>query len=183
MEINWITDVIVPLGASLIGGVLALVGALITIGREKAELRKERFEKAKPILINYSINTITKLEEMSIYTFRSDEEKSSASIIGVFKNTDNGIVFFDYIETETKVYKPINNVTVDKNTIFCLKLENINGENFKKCNVFCHDIFRTQYCYQANFKVNSSIGRMAIVIGSIYRVCEKKNKIEFLPCD
>ena len=71
MEINWITDVVVPLGAALIGGTLALIVVLITLSREKKELKNERIEKAKPVLINYLDDAIDRSELMPTFVFKA----------------------------------------------------------------------------------------------------------------
>lgn len=117
MEINWITDVIVPLGSALIGGLLALLGVLITLCREKKELKKERIERAKPILINYSLAAVERSSFVPVFIFKSNEGENINILEGVFKNTDNGIAFIDYIKTETKTYMPVDSATVDKNMV------------------------------------------------------------------
>ena len=169
MEINWIADVVVPLVSALIGGALALAGVLITLGREKKELKKERVEKAKPVLINYPDDAINRSELTPTFTFKANEGGSRGTLIGVFKNTDNGIAFLDCIKTETKTYLPINNVTIDKNTVFRIHLINIGGETMKKCSILCHDIYGTNYCYQAHFDCKAA-NRNDIVIDSIKRI-------------
>ncbi|MBQ2729895.1 MAG: hypothetical protein IJF69_03895 [Clostridia bacterium] len=170
MEINWITDVIVPLGSALIGGLLALLGVLITLCREKKELKKERIERAKPILINYSLAAVERSSFVPVFIFKSNEGENINILEGVFKNTDNGIAFIDYIKTETKTYMPVDSATVDKNMVFRVQLINITGESLKTFSIFCHDIYGTKYTYKARFKPNGS-GANGIIIGEIER-CE-----------
>ena len=170
MEINWIADVMVPLGSALIGGLLALLGVLITLCREKEELKKERIEKAKPILNNYSLTAVDRSNFVPVFVFKSNEGENINILEGVFKNTDNGIAFIDYIKTETKTYMPVDSVTVDKNMVFRIQLKNITGESLKFCSIFCHDIYGTKYSYKASFKSNGS-GADSIIIDEIER-CE-----------
>lgn len=169
MEINWITDVVVPLGSALIGGTLALIGVLITLSREKKELKNERIEKAKPVLINYPDDTIDRSKLMPSFVFKASEGDTRGTLTGVFKNTDNGIAFIDCVKTETKVYTPVNNATIDKNTIFYIRLANIAGETMKECNILCHDIYGTEYCYKAHFDCKAA-SRSDIVIDSMKRI-------------
>lgn len=139
--------------AALIGVFGALLGVLITLLVESNLRRKELKDKAKPIVINYIHNDTTK--KLSGFVFKSDSSDSN-SIIGCFKNTDNGVLFLDYVETETKRYYYSNNSAVDKNTVFLIELKGTSGENLKKCFIHCHDIYGTPYKYNAKFTPQTS---------------------------
>ena len=166
MEINWITDVVIPLASAIIGGMLTLLGVWLTLRYEKKERKSEQIDKAKPIIINYMVHTIENKLHIPKYLFLSGEDSGEEKITGVFKNTDNGILFFDYIETGTKKYYPQHSSAVDKNTVFCVLLNITQGETLKKCIFHCHDIFGTQYTYEADFCFDS--GRQSeIMIGNI----------------
>ena len=134
--------------AALIGVFGALLGVLITLLVESKLRRKELKDKAKPIVINYIHNDTA--EKPSGYIFKSDSTDSDC-IIGCFKNTDNGVLFLDYVETETKRYHYNNNSAIDKNTVFLIELKGISGETLKKCVIYCHDIYGTPYKYSAKF--------------------------------
>ena len=166
MTINWITDIIIPLSSAVIGGILALIGVFITLSHERKERKKEQKDKVKPIIINYMANTARKDTQALKFLFEADEKPRSRDIIGVFKNTDNGILFIDYIETETKKYYTEHSSVVDKNTVFYIYLSITNGETLKKCIIHCHDIFGTKYYYEGRF--NFSDNRQSeIMIGNI----------------
>ena len=166
MEINWITDVVMPLASAIIGGILALLGVWLTLRYEKKERKSEQIDKAKPIIINYMVHAIENKSHIPKYLFLSGEDSGGKEITGVFKNTDNGILFFDCIETETKKYYPQHSSAVDKNTVFYVLLNITKGETLKKCIFHCHDIFGTQYTYEADFCSES--GRQSeIMIGNI----------------
>ena len=111
MEVNWITEILIPLGSALIGGFLALVGVLITLHREKEELKQERIEKAKPVLINYPDSAVDRSVLTPTYKFKANEGEMRGTLIGCFKNTDNGIAFIDCVKTETKTYIPFSYLT------------------------------------------------------------------------
>ncbi len=162
----WITDIITPLLAAVIGGLFALLGVIITLRYEIKTKKKEDIERVKPVLINYSY--ISELEKSSIpkYIFVSDGDTMDAAITGVFKNTDNGILFFDKIVTENKTYIPEDNSTVDKNTAFLVELHNLAGENLKFCKIYCHDILGNKYYYDASFVFEYN-RKTEIVIGNI----------------
>ncbi len=167
MDINWIADVFVPLISAFIGGIFALFSVVATLRHEKKELKLERIEKAKPIVINYMPNAIENKNTTPRYTFVSDGEDIGEQIIGIFKNTDNGLLFLDKISTEVKTYYPKNNnFVVDKNTAFVVILSNLSKENLKSCKIYCHDIFGTQYYYDAEFCFNGS-SASEIIIGNI----------------
>lgn len=151
MEINWITDIAIPLSSAVIGGILALIGVFITLSHERKERKKEQKEKVKPIVINYMANAAKNDSCVLRFLFVADDKPSSSDVIGVFKNTDNGILFIDYIETETKKYYTPHSSVVDKNTVFYIYLQISDGETFKKCVIHCHDVFETKYFYEVEF--------------------------------
>ena len=168
MEINWITDVIMPLSSAVVGGLLALVGVRITLNHEKKERKEEQIEKAKPIIINYMLHAVDNKQPYPKYIFSNTEKTTDKDITGIFKNTDNGILFFDYIETETKKYYPQHSSAVDRNTVFFVSIKIVNGETLKKCIFHCHDIFGTKYYYEASFCFEP--GRQSeLIIGNIQK--------------
>ena len=160
------SDVIVPLLSTAIGAFVSLLGVIITLKNEQKALKKERIEKLKPILINYTCAFAGEESVIPKYMFVSDGEKVDATITGVFKNTDNGILFFDKIVTESKTYIPQDNSTVDKNTVFLLELHNIAGETLKFCRIYCRDILGNEYYYDAEFVFDTN-KQSEIVIGNI----------------
>lgn len=172
MEINWIRDIMMPLLSALIGGFLALLGVFLTLRHEQKERKAEQVDKAKPIVINYMSHAIDKNTSIPKLRFVADKDSKGHMVTGVFKNTDNGILFFDYIETEKHRYYPQHSSAVDKNTVFIVFLEIVNGETFQNCIFYCHDIFETQYYYEASFCFES--GRQSeLLIGNIQKRCIK----------
>ena len=166
MCFNWLTGVFVPLLTTVLGAVVSLLGVIITLRNEQKALKKERIEKLKPILINYTCDFAGNESVIPKYKFVSDGEKVVKTITGVFKNTDNGILIFDKIVTESKKYFPYDNFTVDKNTVFLLELDNIAGESLKSCRIYCRDILGNKYYYDAKFVFDPN-KQSELVIGNI----------------
>ena len=177
MEINWITDVIMPLLSAFIGGILALLGVIVSLKHENNKNKEERLDKAKPIVINYMSMAVDRSIPTPRYILASDEQLTNIEITGVFKNTDNGILFIDYIKTERKKYYPCHSSTVDKNTVFYIKLNVNEGENMKDCALYCHDIFGTRYYYEITFCFEP--GRQSeMLIGNIQSYKVNKHKTQ-----
>lgn len=168
MEINWISDILMPLLSAVIGGLLALLGVYYTLKHEQKERRAEQMDKAKPIVINHIIHAVDKNAPTPKLRFVTGKDSKGAVVTGVFKNTDNGILFIDYIETEKFRYYPQYSSAVDKNTVFLVCLEIVNGETFQNCVIYCHDIFGTPYYYDASFCFESG-GQSELLIGNIQK--------------
>ncbi len=172
MCFNWLTDVIVPLTTSLIGGALALLGVKLTLNNENQAMKQERMEKVKPILINYTCAFDGEKDVMPKYRFTSDREDVGKHIKGIFKNTDCGIAFIDKIVTEKTIYFPETNSAVDKNTAFVVELHNLSNETLKSCQIFCHDLLGNKYYYDAKFVFDIN-KKSEIEIGNIYSISKK----------
>lgn len=147
--------------AALVGVIGTLLGVLIAACIENMRRRKELVNRVKPILINYMRHQIEGEKIVSKYLFVSEGDDSK-DITGVFKNTANGILFFDCIITDTKIYLPKYSATVDKDTAFYLILRNIEGESLKKCQIYCHDILGTQYYYNAHFNFSGKESQIVL---------------------
>ena len=159
---NWLYQNSAVLIAALIGVFGALAGVITTAVIENKRRRKELVDKAKPIIINCPINAIKDRVHVPRYAFLNSDDKGVDSFYGFYKNTDNGIVFLDSIETETKKYLPQRNSAVDKNSTFIIELSIVEGETLKKCRIHCHDIFGNKYYYDAEYVYDHGIKHLLI---------------------
>lgn len=159
---SWVYQNSAVLIAALIGVFGALAGVIITAYIENGRRRKELLDKAKPIIINHPINAVPDRAHIPHYVFRNSTDKDEDEFYGLFKSTDNGIVFLDSIETETRQYLPQRNSAVDKNTVFIIALHIVQGETLKQCRICCHDIFGNKYYYDAEFTYENGIKQLLI---------------------
>ena len=171
MCFSWITDVSTPLAASVIGGLLTLKGAKMTLNNANKAMAQERREKVKPVLINYTCTCIDEERVLPKFVFKSDGEVTSINIKGILKNADGGVVFIDKIVTEKTTYYPEANSTIDKNTAFVIELHNLSNETLKTCNIFCHDVLGYEYYYEAEFVFGIN-AKSKIKIGNIHSLPE-----------
>lgn len=173
---EWIIKNAPVLVASIIGVIGALLGVIISSAIENKRRRKEAKDRAKPILINCMEYQSLNKHDIAIFVFESEDE-SSATVKGVFKNTDNGILLFDYIETETKKYYPVQGSAVGKNEMFVIILQGIANETLKKCRIYCHDIYGIRYFYDAKFLFDSDVHSEIIIQNEVpIEVKGKKQK-------
>ena len=114
---EWITYVLIPLVSALIGGGLTLAGVIVTIKWESKLKKQEEIDRVKPIIISVEEQSLSKHERVYDCVFYSNGD-SNETLNGVFKNTDNGILFIDMLESTSKTYRPLRVITVDKNTYF-----------------------------------------------------------------
>lgn len=148
---NWMIENSGELIAALIGATATIIAVVLTIRMESKQRRKDDITKAKPILINYfSIDKISQ-QKLPRYIFQSESDDTE-KIYGSFKNTDNAIIFIDYIKTETKIYTNNRSVAIDKNIVFLLAIRGLKGETLKECKIYCHDIYGNKYLYNAEFR-------------------------------
>lgn len=175
---EWIIYVLIPLISAIIGGGLTLAGVVVTINWETKQKKQEEIEKVKPIIINYDYAAIESNERFPIFNFYAvdDSVKTEHVFDCLFKNTDNGILFFDYIESERKKYLTFDGAAVDKNTVFCVIIRNIIGESLKGFKIYCHDILGNEYYYEAKYNPKHR-SNGDLIIGTITPVKKSKLKI------
>ncbi len=169
---DWINYILVPLITALIGG---LVGVIITIKWENKQREKEKIDKALPIIINYPKSRTTDNQVVLLCVFQPEGSRKRDYFRGVFKNTGNGIVFFDSIETKTQTYYPVEGSVVDKDTEFRILIGKTEGETLNQCIINCHDIYGNRYYYNAHFCFDSDC-RSEIIIDSNQPIKKKRKR-------
>ena len=171
---QWVTDIIVPLLAALIGGGMTLIGVIITIRHDnknrEEDRKRELIQRAKPILINYAGHRGA--ETTVLYFSESGKEEGGKTIFGSFKNTDNGILTVDKIVAASGnlTYLPVAYSTVDKNTAFIIGITLANyKETFDGWTMYVHDIYDNPYCYRMKFnEKRTSDASYILLSGTIY---------------
>ena len=159
-------NVFINLASAVIGGLIALGGVIITLRTEATARKQERIDNAKPIMINYPSRAIPDQAHVPHYHFWASDDTELKKLYGAFKNTDNGIMFLDSFESESKQYLPQRNSAVDKNEAFIIVLHAPKGETLTKWRIHCHDIYGTKYYYDAEYGQDND-KQQRILIGNI----------------
>ena len=160
--------------AALIGAAVAFLGLIVTEIIAYCRRKNDQIVNTKPILINFLNGSITN-NPLTTYTFKSDSS-DNIDIIGSFKNTDNGIMFLDYVDIGTKRFKPDVFAVVDKNTTFSIQLQGLGGASFdNEIKLYFHDIHGNQYYYRLKQTTSSrKYIRIALVDDEPQKVKRKK---------
>ncbi len=160
--LNWNDQNTVTLVASIIGVFGALLGVIVLSIIENRRRRKELIEKSKPIIINIPYNAITDYAHIPYIVFVGVGTQVPHKTSCYFKNTNNGIAFFDYIETKNKKYIAQHNAAVDKDSVFGVELYLVEGESLTEFKLFCHDIFGNKYKYDVEFDYEDNKGHIYV---------------------
>ncbi len=150
---EWITDVLIPLISAIIGGGLTLAGVIVTIKWEAKQKKQEEIEKVKPIIINTDYDNTKQLKSYLTFEFATAGD-TCTRIFGCFKNTDNGILFIDYIESDSNKYESFADSTVDKNSYFSINMYAGRDEQFNNFKIYCHDVLGNKYYYDTLLMLN-----------------------------
>lgn len=135
--------------SAVIGAAVALFGVIITEIITSCRRKKDKIENAKPIIINYLNESVT-TNPLTTYIFRSDSGDTT-DITGSFKNTDNGLLFLDYVDIGSKRFNPKVFAVVDKNTEFSITLQGLGGASLdNEIRLYFHDVFGNPYYYRLN---------------------------------
>ena len=172
---EWIIENAAILVSAAIGVIGALLGVIITQIVENRRRRKELIDKAKPIVINYTTERSIAEHSVTSYYFETDDDGAGMAS-SLFKNTDNGILFIDHIETQKKKYYPAQVATADKNTVFKVFLPVTKGENFENCALFGRDIYGNLYRYNCRFDFEKDIEHEIVIVDSMPTLISKAAK-------
>lgn len=171
---NWVKDIIIPLISAFMGGLLTFFGTLISFHHEKTVRNQEEIKKIRPVLINQMVHSINDKNTVPRYLFLLDKQvRLKHTITGVFKNTDSGILFFDYIEIKGQKYYPRDSNAVDKNTFFYIMIE-IDNKDASSCRIFFMDAMKNQYHYDAKLCYDSNQSQITILDSLPNRTAKRK---------
>lgn len=149
------TDIIIPIISALIGGGLTVIGVLMTIRHENKKDKEILRLSNKPIF--YRIDPYQEYDYKSAidYQFNFECESRVKQIAGIFKNTDNALLFLNHISVNGKKYFPDFGKVVDKNVIFNIYVnceENI--DNNTEVIMCTNDVLNNEYRYKLNFETS-----------------------------
>ena len=121
MECNEILkDIIIPIIASVIGGLFTVWGVYLTIKYEKEKEKEEKTLSHKPLICR--LDPMQQYDAKDTVDFRLEDYNSeeNGKIFGVIKNTDNAILLIEGVSVNGELYKSVYGNVVDKNQIFNL---------------------------------------------------------------
>ena len=145
-ECETLKDVIIPILASIIGGLFTFIGVYMTIQHEKKKEQEERKLQNKPLFYRLDPRQEYEYKEaVDFYLGVGNFDNKAGQIYGVIKNTDNAILVIEWVSVNGKIYKSLFGNVVDKNQIFNLF---VNVEVIFKIK----DIMNNQYDYKVDIK-------------------------------
>lgn len=146
--ISVITGIVVPLCSALLGGGLTLIGVYLTLKKQDKKDAEVRKLSVRPWIFSYEHVYLTSEHTKCIMV--PDCDSSNAQIAGNIKNTDNGILILDYVESEDAIYKPDNSsFVVEKNSVIeLIIILKDKVETLKSISLYVKDIYGNQYRYK-----------------------------------
>ena len=143
-----LTDIIVPLGSALIGGVLALGGAFLTMMDQHKKEEIARKAAARPWIYSCEEQHFLCNPKLTYSMGVKTPISREITLTGKIKNTDNGLLFLECVKSEKATYHPNGCNVVEKNTIFELTIYLLAGvENLRDVKLYINDIYGNRYCY------------------------------------
>lgn len=155
---NIFTSIVLPLICSLIGGVLTLLGVVITNKHDNKINRNNYKLENKPLF--YPIDVTSENKRKSIYVDIScslnnkKEKESSIGLYGAIKNTDKALLIIKKITINNKEYHPDNSI-FEKNkliSIYVFKNKKIKSDDNVVLTI--SDFNDNEYNYKVFFAIN-----------------------------
>ena len=149
-DLNIISDVIIPIVASFIGGILTLGGVIITINSQKKKDIEDKKLRIKPYFYaNNSYQIINGLDKADDFVMVNESKiKGDYEIEGIIKNTDNAIMILKNIVIDGKYYFPEHGNIIDKDTIFYFYIFPDEIKNANEIYLTVTDVMNNEYYYK-----------------------------------
>ena len=148
---SYLINIVIPLIAALISGLLTLLGVRLTIKKNE-----EKSNNAlEPIIINvpYDSNEDKKIRMIILENNKNNKNnESDVTIKGSFKCI-NGIFFIDHVESlfANTDYSIKSGYAVETGQEFIIELSGITGDIPKQWKLLFHDILGRRYYYLMDF--------------------------------
>lgn len=142
-----ITGIIVPVCSALFGGGLTLLGVWLTIRDQSKKEEAARKAAARPWI--FSCEEYIPHNKKTYSMVPDSDDSEDMFIAGNIKNTDNGILILDCVESEAVRYTPDGDNVVDKNSAIELVIYLKNRvETLKGLHLYIKDVYGNRYCYK-----------------------------------
>ena len=152
-----IINIIIPVICALISGILTIIGVGLTIKHENKKSKHVLKLSNKPIFYRIDPNQEYNYKIAHDYQFNFYSNKKLKDICGIFKNTDNAILFLNYISVDGNKYFPSFGNVIDKNEIFNIYVcSEIDVSSKSEVIMSIYDILNNEYKYKLFCETTSS---------------------------
>ena len=144
----WV-DIIVPIISAFVGGLITMLGVIITIFSRNRKDKKNALVAVKPWI--YSLDRAesgTIIVDSYIYIASEENFRDNASFIITIKNTDNGIGIVESFQTKNKIYYPMVGRILEKNKTTNLAIYLDEGTILEEMYLVITDIYDNKYKYK-----------------------------------
>lgn len=143
-----IISVLVPVVSAIIGGIMTLLGVLITLRAERKQAKSERLAAAKPWL--FSVSMDQSYPNKQLLEMRDPNSTKTEGFISCnIRNTDNATAILDRVESGNITYKPIAGRILEKDSVTELVIRlSACGEQLKNMKIYVRSIYGEEYEYK-----------------------------------
>ena len=141
------TGIVVPVCSALLGGGLTLLGVWLTIKDQNKKEETARKAAARPWI--FSCEEYIPQDKKTYFMVPDSDYSQDMFISGIIKNTDNGILILDCVESEAVRYTSAGDNVVDKNSAveLVILLKN-HVEPLKGFHLYIKDVYGNRYSYE-----------------------------------
>ena len=147
-------DIIIPIVAALLGGGLTMWGVAWTLKAQKKERDEDARLAVKPVF--YRLHPMQDYEYKDAQEFAMCcSENPTWKVYAIIKNTENGILILDRLETANNVYYPHHGSVIEKNTVINLHIGLVDGDTMEGATFHVKDVLGNEYVYAVTTTTHS----------------------------
>lgn len=181
-QFNFWTDAFVPFICAVVGGVLALIGVVITLRHEKAQSKRDYLERIRPfITIDSPMLTNTDFKETrDVFIFDDSEQKEEKSStiyklnVFIFSNAGEAVCMIDYLRINGKKFDCIYHIPLKPNESALLVGKPLSlylsDDGIKSISIGLSDRLSNQYEYGLGFEISKNEGLICIPFTGNYSI-------------
>lgn len=155
---NIFVDIVIPLVSAFIGGLVTLVGIIITINHERTCRKEDEIKLYKPFFVSLTAYDEKTKKRLPDVVFESNIDKGMHRLIdGYIENLDISHFTIEKVVIGNTSYFPISNAVVEKNCVLSIQVYG-NEKIIESATLHIYDVLENKYIYDMIFQEKAEQG-------------------------
>lgn len=173
MEYDIFVDIVIPLVSAFIGGLVTLIGIIITINHERKCRKEDEIKLYKPFFVSLTAYDEKTKRSLHSVCFESDIDNGMYHLIdGYIENLDISHFTIEKVVIGNISYYPTSNAVVEKNSVLSIQVYG-DKKVIESATLHIYDVLENKYIYDMIFEEEAEKGCRIVEKYTLSRKCRK----------
>lgn len=170
---NIFVDIVIPLVSAFIGGLVTLIGIIITINHERKCRKEDEIKLYKPFFVSLTAYDEKTKRSLPSVCFESGIDNGMYRLIdGYIENLDISHFTIEKVVIGNISYYPTSNAVVEKNSVLSIQVYG-DKKVIESATLHIYDVLENKYIYDMIFEEEAEKGCRIVEKYTLSRKCRK----------